>query len=615
MGAYGKRMAFVSLLLTALIGLLGVFAVQETAFADEALSLQSGSFTSSGEEVESQAALKHGWIKSGKTWQYWQAGTQVKGKWVDTATAPAGMKKAQSGKQRYWIDANGELAVNRLIDPTTAQDAGAYYAYATKQGFVATGKCKVVTGDTARVYLGKTKGSRIGELETGDKYGMLRTKAYDNGVMRAYYIHPKAHAAVIKADISKATPVKVKGFGWVFPCNKGGFLLAGKKKIVGNRVYLAKQNGKLEDGGKDHVLATTAYDKGTKRFYYINPKTHSAVVKKYAVYAKGFGWVLSCYKGGYLATGRKVLGNRVYLAHSNGKLETGNKQGFLSTKRYSSDGSAQRYYIDPRTHSVIYGKPVHVKSFGYVYAPNKWGYLLRGVTRVDSKHVVLASNSGKLFTKRGWVVTSQFSNGKERYWMEPTAKNKKVYGARTGYFYVNGSLYLGLDDGSVLRNEWHYYDGSYFSVDNDGVFNYDYVISRLCNLAQSYWSPSQYLIMVDIDDPQVVVFEGSQWNWSVKYVMDCCTGTPATPTPEGTFSIGARGYSFGESEGFSCYYWTQYYGPYYFHTRMYYPNEWVLMDERIGRERVSHGCIRLYDEDAYWIWTQVPSGTTVGCVY
>jgi len=546
MGAYMKRVTFACLLAIALAGLLGVVTAGEIAFADST-SLQSGSIATAAKQDTGKAAHKaaqkavhkDGWEKSGGKWHYWINGKRVKSRWVNTTLQPNGIKKGESGVHRYWIDVHGNLAVNRLINPMRAKDKGAYFAYATKFGYVATGKCKVVKGSIAKVYIGKTKGKHIGELETGNKYGILSTTAYDKGTKRVYYINPKEHAAVIKADISKAKPVNVKGYGWVFPCHKGGFLL----------------------------------------------------------------------------TGRKVIGNRVYLARDNGRLETGDAQGFLSTKRYSKDGSVQRYYINPRTHSVIYGKPVYVKGFGYVFARNQLGYLVRGVTKYDSKHVILAEKNGRICNKKGWVVTATYTGGLQRYWLEPTSKNNKVKGARIGYFKAKGDLYLGLDEGYVLRNVWHNYRGDNYYVDNDGVFNYDYVVSRLIDEAQGYWSPTQYLIMVDIDDPQVVVFEGSQWNWSVLYVMDCCTGTPATPTPEGTFSIGDRGYSFGESEGFSCYYWTQYYGPYYFHTRMYYPGEWVLMDERIGRERVSHGCIRLYDEDAYWIWTQVPSGTTVGCIY
>ena len=538
MGAYMKRLAFACLLAAVLVGLLGIAAAKQVAFADDA-SLQVGAIATVDDQASKKTLPKHGWEKSGGAWHYWRNGQMVKSDWVNTIVPPRGTKKGDTGVHRYWIDAKGDLAMNRLIDPKKAKDKGAYYAYATKYGYVATGKCKVFNGSTAKIYLGKKKGARIGELETGNKYGILTTTAYDRGVQRAYYINPKTHSVVVKSNIKKAVPVKVKGFGWVYPCYKGGFLL----------------------------------------------------------------------------TGRKAVGNRVYLARSNGKLETGDSHGLLSSKRYSPDGSRQRYYINPKTHSVIYGKPQHVKGFGDVYARSKLGSLVRGVTKIDGKHVILAEQSGKIYNKGGWYVSKKYTGGLQRYWMEPTSKNKKVYGARIGYFKVHGNLFLGLDQGYVLRNEWHNYKGKYYSVDNEGVFNYDYVVSRLIDLAQGYWSPSQYLIMVDIDDPQVVVFEGSMWNWSVLYVMDCCTGTPATPTPEGTFAIGDRGYSFGESEGFSCYYWTQYYGPYYFHTRMYYPGEWVLMDERIGRERVSHGCIRLYDEDAYWIWTQVPSGTTVGCVY
>ena len=51
-------------------------------------------------------------------------------------------------------------------------------------------------------------------------------------------------------------------------------------------------------------------------------------------------------------------------------------------------------------------------------------------------------------------------------------------------------------------------------------------------------------------------------------------------------------------------------GGYAFHSRLYYPRSTTLQDPSIGFP-VSHGCVRMYDEDIQWIYDNVPDGTTV----
>jgi len=437
-----------------------------------------------------------------------------------------------------------------------------------------------------------------------------------------YWIDCKGNLAVSRlVNPKKAQDASKKAY-YAY-ATKSGAIATGKTK-VGNRVYLAKPNGKLESGnvkvkGKTtSILKTKRYDKGETRYYYINPKTHSAVRQMKAVKVSGFGWVLPCYKDAHLATGRKVIGDKIYLARSNGKLETGNRLGLLSSRNYSTKHTLLRYYINPKTHAITYGKPVKVKGFGYVYAPNKGGYLLCGVTRVDSTHVVLADKKGRICNKKGWVWTSKYAGSRERYYLEPTTKNKNVLGARIGHFSVGGKDYYAYKKGYLQRNSYHLWNdttpGWFYALD-DGSLQWEDTVTHLYQEAQHYESPTEYLIMVDIDNPKVMVFEGSQWNWKVKFIWDACTGAPETPTCEGTYSVGIKGWSFGEGNGFSCYYYTQINGDYLFHTRLYYANTWDLMGEDDLGNRHSHGCVHLLDENAKWIWDNVPSGTTIGCIY
>jgi hypothetical protein len=136
------------------------------------------------------------------------------------------------------------------------------------------------------------------------------------------------------------------------------------------------------------------------------------------------------------------------------------------------------------------------------------------------------------------------------------------------------------------------------------------VVARMLRIAQGYSSPTQYLLMVDTDDTKTVVFQGSRGHWDILYVWDCGSGAPETPTILGEFSVGAKGYSFGEQWGYSCYYYTQFYGDYLFHTGLYYANTWTPMDTAMNI-RNSHGCVRLDPPNAKWIWDNADTGTTV----
>lgn len=218
----------------------------------------------------------------------------------------------------------------------------------------------------------------------------------------------------------------------------------------------------------------------------------------------------------------------------------------------------------------------------------------------------------------GWLVTtkppafSAVGGGHQRYWLGSSGSLaiSRLIDPSSATDAGAGYLAYATDRGFVARSGPLQLGDSLYIADNDGKLQADTVANRLVMMAQAYSSPSQYLIMVDIDNPRTVVLEGSQGNWKVKFVWDCCTGAPDSPTVTGVFEVGIKGYSFGEDKGYSCYYYTQFYGDYLFHTRKYYPNSRELKDGRMG-ERVSEGCVRLYDEDAIWIQENVPAGTTV----
>ncbi len=128
---------------------------------------------------------------------------------------------------------------------------------------------------------------------------------------------------------------------------------------------------------------------------------------------------------------------------------------------------------------------------------------------------------------------------------------------------------------------------------------------RVANIASS----TNYLIAVDDTNCIVGIYQGSRGAWTRLATWPCSPGAWGTPTVKGIFRIQSRGYSFGTSS-YTCYYWTQFYGNYLFHSVLYYPGSNSVKDGRLGM-RLSHGCVRLAIENAQWINSNIPSGTTV----
>lgn len=126
--------------------------------------------------------------------------------------------------------------------------------------------------------------------------------------------------------------------------------------------------------------------------------------------------------------------------------------------------------------------------------------------------------------------------------------------------------------------------------------------------AQSFSSDTDYLILADCGNNWVGIYEGYKGNWTRIKHFRCTSGAPWTPTIKGTFTVGIKGYSFGS--GYTCYYYTQFYGDFLFHSILYDEGTFNVQDGRLG-ESLSHGCVRLAIENAKWIYDNIPYGSTV----
>ena len=256
---------------------------------------------------------------------------------------------------------------------------------------------------------------------------------------------------------------------------------------------------------------------------------------------------------GWVAVG----GQWFYAAQENGKAATG----------WLNDNDTWYYFNDQG-----------VMQTGWLYTGGTW---------------YLFGNSGAMQT--GW----QYVGGTWYYLDSPSGS------MHTGWLNDNGTWYYLYGSGAMATG-WIYVDGAYYYLNGSGAWdpNADPMYWR----AQGYYSSTNWLILCDTTRNELCIYWGSQGDWKLQKYWTCTTGAWNTPTVLGEFTVGAKGYVFGS--GFSCYYYTQFYGDYLFHSVTYYQNTFNIMDGRLGMS-LSHGCVRLQIDNAKWIYDNIPYGTKV----
>ena len=133
-------------------------------------------------------------------------------------------------------------------------------------------------------------------------------------------------------------------------------------------------------------------------------------------------------------------------------------------------------------------------------------------------------------------------------------------------------------------------------------------VQIMINAINGYSSNTNWLLAVNNTTNKVGVFYGSCGNWELVYYWNAATGKASTPTVKGSYTVTGKGYSFGS--GYTCYYYTQFYGDYLFHSVLYYEDTFRIMDGTLGAN-ASHGCVRLSIDNAKWIYDNIPYGTKV----
>ena len=229
--------------------------------------------------------------------------------------------------------------------------------------------------------------------------------------------------------------------------------------------------------------------------------------------------------------------------------------------------------------------------------------ILLGTDIPKLSHKYTYTEKMKLTSEIKFVLTYTTQDGRDQ----------KVTAAKTiqlkNYDYL---YYHGLTAQDVLRTVTSRYAGNYtlaWALKND----YKPEIKTAWVNLKGYKSSSKYLVWVNLTYQRVNIFEGSQGNWKLIRTCLCGSGTNATPTIRGVFTTSYKqsAWNYGS---YYCGPIVRFYGSsgYAFHSRLqYWPmNSDRYYDARIGFP-ISHGCLRMYNDDIWWMYNNLPNGTTV----
>ena len=173
---------------------------------------------------------------------------------------------------------------------------------------------------------------------------------------------------------------------------------------------------------------------------------------------------------------------------------------------------------------------------------------------------------------------------------------------------------------------WIDQDGTWYFYYSDGTSQAftDAAYSAYQSI-KDWTSETSYLICIDNTNCRTVIFQGSAGNWEPIKDWICSVGTtnPHDPTfgitARGVFKVLGKGEVMGNDPDY--YYWTEFFIPsgspdgegQRFHSTGYYRGTGfpgVQYDTTIGRPE-THGCVRLWFDEAKWIYDYIPLGTKV----
>ena len=134
--------------------------------------------------------------------------------------------------------------------------------------------------------------------------------------------------------------------------------------------------------------------------------------------------------------------------------------GWLVDSSYKNYG-LQRYWFGSDG-LLVFSRLIDAADAGWWAYATEYGYVVRGrYTDPSTGYVYLADNDGRL-EDAGWVVTSSYGQGLQRYWIDSQA-----HACTPGFFTVSGDESYTTFEGYVLRGS-SVINGRTWFADNDG---------------------------------------------------------------------------------------------------------------------------------------------------
>lgn len=129
--------------------------------------------------------------------------------------------------------------------------------------------------------------------------------------------------------------------------------------------------------------------------------------------------------------------------------------------------------------------------------------------------------------------------------------------------------------------------------------------------SRDFYSDTVYFIWANTIVHYVYIFKGKNREWKLMKKFLATVGKPSTPTLLGIFNVGAKGLGYGGPKyGFKVKWYIQYYKNYLFHSILINLDGKTVFDGRLGMD-LSDGCIRLAEENAKYIYDNIPCKSLV----
>lgn len=555
-------------------------------------------------------ALSYGWLFTNNKWFYAdQSGALVCG-W------------RYIGGQWYWFDSLEGCAMatgRRVID-------GHPYLLGT-YGLV-SGWCL----DGEVWYYGQNGEILTGWLFTGNKWYWLDPA--NDGAMSKGIVCVGSSKYYLSESGAMAVGWAFDGLNWYYAESSGA--LASGWRLIGGAWYWL-------DGANDHKMVTgfTAIgnyqyhfsDSGALSFgwylsdggwYFSEPSNASGIVKTGWLTVNGIHYYLDPVAGGKMSVGQFSVDGKDYFAKPSGALacrewvdvqdsaEAGSYKVFAGSDRVLSGAlRAGKLFTSNGDGELVQARGFVTLGGCKFYADATDGTLCSGWKNIDGSWYFFDerdsfARSGWLYKDGSWFYldlstfvmrTGWVAVGGSWYYLNSSGR------MQTGWINLGGTWYW-LDSSGTMATGWRIVDGSWQYFMSNGAWVSDYMDAK----AQGYSSNTNWLILVDTSRCLTSIYTGARGNWTLNRRYVCSTGKASTPTVLGEYQVYGKGYSFGH--GYTCYYYTQFYGDYLFHSSPYYVNSNQVMDPTMGVPS-SAGCVRLEIQNAKWIYDNIPYGTKV----